>query len=203
MAERQTFAGYSPWIQTASGAAFDLLYPLPEAVNPRDLAAALAKQCRFGGHCVTHYSVAQHSIHVASMLPPRLALAGLLHDGHEGYTGDIPAPVKFALDRLGAGEGLAELVDGLDAAIFARFGLAWPLPPDDAELVARADLRALATERRDLLGHELDWGKLPPPAPERILPMPWAKAEDAYFATLTKALDIREAWRPRTGRTRK
>jgi hypothetical protein len=201
MVARQTFAGHSPWIQTASGEAFDLLYPLPEAVNPRDIAAALAKQCRFGGHCSTHYSVAQHSIHVASMLPQRLALAGLLHDAHEVYLGaDILRPVKFALDRLGAGEALAELVDGLDAAIFARFGLDWPLPPEDAELVARADLRALATERRDLLAHELNWGKLPPPAPKAIRPMPWAKAEDAFLAALTHALDIREL--NRKGRTR-
>jgi len=201
MAERQTFSGYSPWIQTASGVAFDLLYPLPEAVNPRDLAAALAKQCRFGGHCVTHYSVAQHSIHVASMLPQRLALAGLLHDGHEVYLGaDILRPVKFALDRLGAGDGLAELVDGLDRAIFARFGVAWPLPAEDAELLALADMRALATERRDLLGHELNWGKLPPPEPEAIRPMPWARAEDAYLAALTTALEIRDM--NQTGRNR-
>jgi hypothetical protein len=172
-------------------------------VEPRDLAAALAKQCRFGGHCSVFYSVAQHSMHVASMLPQRLALAGLLHDGHEIYLGaDILRPVKFALDRLGAGEGLAELVDGFDAAIFARFGIAWPLAQEDADLIAFADMRALATERRDLLAFELDWGPLPPPDPEPIQAMPWPKAEDAYWRALEIALEIRKFRRP-IGRTPK
>src|SRR5690242_1952599 len=69
----------SPWIQTYSGVAFDLLAPTPEMISIVDIAHSLSRLCRYTGHVISaNYSVAEHSILVASLLPPKLKLQGLL-----------------------------------------------------------------------------------------------------------------------------
>jgi len=86
-------------IRVRSGAYIDLFDPTPDVIHIQDIAHALSMVCRFGGHTATHYSVAEHSLHVASQLErqyrdPRLTLAGLLHDAEEAYTGDMVRPLK-------------------------------------------------------------------------------------------------------------
>ena len=65
------------WIQTYTGRAFDLLDPRPEQIDPLDIAHALSQICRFTGHVREFYSVAQHSVLVACIVPEPLALAAL------------------------------------------------------------------------------------------------------------------------------
>lgn len=158
------------WAQTRTGCAVDLLRPDPDTIRLHDIAVALSRLPRFLGHTIgpRAYSVAQHSTHVESLLPegtdPRARLAVLLHDAHEAYTGDFPSPLKEALGELRAAYGhtadpLAVIQRGLQDAIDAAFGLdmkTWP-----AELVCglramtkRADLLALAIEKRDLMAPE-------------------------------------------------
>ena len=92
------------WIQTHTNVEFDIFNATEDDVNIEDISAALSKICRFGGHCSTFYSVAQHSIHVAELVPDELKLHALLHDASEAYLGDIPRPIKhsneFAFYRL-------------------------------------------------------------------------------------------------------
>lgn len=94
----------NPWIQTASGIAFDLVAPTREMVNFKvDVAEALARLPRFTGHIRSgSYSVAQHCVMGADALyreTGSAALAGafLLHDAHEAYMGDIATPISAAL----------------------------------------------------------------------------------------------------------
>lgn len=178
-----------PWIQTYSGGAFPLLTPGPEHVHLRDISEALAKLCRFTGHTRWPYSVAQHSLYVADLVRAYGRIDAepyaLLHDAHEAYVGDVATPMKRALDALGresagrptnpsASSALDRLVDPIDRAIHARFGLAWPPAPDVQDIVKHCDLMALATERRDVLLDGPDWRMpLPSPAAERIEQQPW------------------------------
>ena len=134
------------WMQTAGGGVFDLMDPTPEMVDWHDVILSLAKQCRFNGHCRRFCSVAEHSISVADLLPPELRLYGLLHDAHEAYVGDVPAPLKRLLWR----GGFAEIEARIDRAIYARAGLPYPTRSVRAE-VRHADVRVLLAERRDLL----------------------------------------------------
>lgn len=132
------------WIQTSSGRRFYPLDPLPSEVDLGDIASALSKMCRWGGHLPGDhvFSVAQHSVLVALSLPHDLRAQGLLHDAHEAYFVDIPSPIKSAIVN-------ADLIAArLDAAIGDRFGIELCDLPHSVE---EADMRSRATERRDLL----------------------------------------------------
>lgn len=109
-------------LETYSGKYIDFLDPQPEDIELVDIANGLANTCRFGGQVYRFYSVAEHSIRVAEQLPEHLRLAGLLHDAHEAYTGDIIAPMKRAIQRRAPGL-IAEMSNKLDAAIGAKLGV--------------------------------------------------------------------------------
>lgn len=137
------------WMQTyPSGTQFWPLDPRPEEVHAEDVAHALSHVCRFGGHCRQFYSVAEHSVRVAMLLPPPLRLWGLLHDAAEAYLGDMVRPLKHGMPQYRDAEF------NLMRCVVQRFNLSPDYCPDE---VTQADEVLLATEKRDLLR--------PPPAP--------------------------------------
>ena len=138
---------------TASGRAFDpkclAAGVMIEAVCLPDIVHALTQICRFGGHCKRHYSVAEHSLFVADILrswgiPAPGQLAGLLHDAHEAYCGDMPTPIKRAL-----GEPWREFESGVEKAVHGALGVSDLMDTWQAS-VHDADLCALVTEIRAL-----------------------------------------------------
>jgi uncharacterized protein len=129
------------WMLTSIGRQFHPFKPAPEVIHIRDIANALSKICRFGGHTQRFYSVAQHSVLVSEHVGTRNALIGLLHDAPEAYVGDMIYPVKACLPAFKA---LERQVWG---AIAARFNIPREVPDE----VKRVDLRLLATERRALM----------------------------------------------------
>lgn len=141
-----------PWLRTYSGARFHPFDPRADEVEVRDIAHALAMTCRFGGHTRHHYSVAQHSVLVSRIVPESLALVGLMHDAAEAYVGDMIAPIKLT-GRMGDYSHIEDLVW---CAIVDRFALdehgvspaTLAIPPE----VKRADIVALVTEARDVMG---------------------------------------------------
>lgn len=155
------------WIQTATGNRFDILSPIPELINIREIAVSLARKCRFGGHTKTparyYYSVAQHSVFVCDLVDdPRLKMPALLHDAHEAYSGfgDVLSPA-MQLDGYVA-EFIKSVTRRIDGAIAERFGFDESLFYCDE--IKHADLVALATEKRDLMfdgRHE--WPPMPRP----------------------------------------
>ena len=140
-----------PAISTRSGRRLYLHNPNPNQILIDDIAHGLAHQCRFNGQTNKFYSVAQHSVIVASLLPPELKLAGLLHDSAEAYLGDIVQPLKELLPEF------AEIESRFAKVIGERFNV--DLKHND--LIKKADLIALATERRDLMPMEIvEWDSL-------------------------------------------
>lgn len=132
-----------PYIETVSGKAFYFLEPTVEMIDIEDIAFALSHQCRFNGHCSRFYSVAEHSVYVASLLPPELRLAGLLHDAAEAYITDMPTPIKqFLPDYIAMEKRIAEVISK-----------AFELDGDgcDSPEVKRADRQQLRTEAYHLL----------------------------------------------------
>ena len=130
-------------ISTFSGREFWPFSPRPEEIHIEDIAHALAMQCRFGGHCRTFYSVAQHSVLVSQACHSADAFWGLLHDAAEAYLVDVPTPIK----RHNAMSLYRQTEKLVQEAICARFSLRRIEPKN----VARADKIVFATEARDLL----------------------------------------------------
>lgn len=124
-------------ILLSSGSYFDFENPEASLITIYDVAHALSNLCRFTGHCHSFYSVAEHSVHVSRLVPPRDALAGLLHDAVEAVVGDMSRPLKSLLPSY------KEIERRCEAAILARFGL----PPELPESVKRADIAMLAIEQ--------------------------------------------------------
>lgn len=146
-------------IGTGSGY-FDFAAPAAKDVSAWDVAAALAKVCRFGGHCRFFYSVAEHSMLVRDLVVSaghsELASAALLHDAHEAYVGDWPTPLKdyIKAEAPGVCERLARHID-------IAIGKAFDVDPDlfHHPAVKEADLRALRAEAHALKSDRgMGWG---------------------------------------------
>ncbi len=168
-------------VRTASGIDFDLLYPRPEMVRFTDIAQHLAQINRYSGAARLPVSVAQHSVLVADILvdmncSPATCLAGLLHDAHEAYLGDIPAPVKAVMEKHHHYAGLFHLSARIDNTVHQAAGLDYQYMVQ----VDRADERALLNEWRDLMPG------VAPKVSERldraraVKPLPWARAEELW-----------------------
>jgi hypothetical protein len=168
------------WIQTFTGRKFYSVEPRAEDIDVRDIAHSLANLCRFNGHCLRYYSVAEHSVRVSRVLPSRLSLWGLLHDAGEAYLTDLPRPVKQFLPQF------TELEDRVLFRVAERFGLSWPMPAE----VKHADNVLLATEARDLMAPPPEpWNLGVEPLVERIEPMLPPEAERWFldeFERLTR-----------------
>lgn len=166
------------WIQTYTGRCFYSLDPRPEDVDILDIGHALSMQCRFSGHTVRHYSVAQHSYILSYHVPERDALWGLLHDASEAYLVDLPKPIK-ANSALGA--YYKEIENKIMAAVCERFGL----PLEEPASVKEADGRMLTTEKRDLMIRTVDWKAwehLGEPFDHKISPLPQHIVEHDFLS---------------------
>lgn len=187
---------YLPHISTYLGNRFNLAEPDVKDVAIEDIAHGLAFQCRFNGQTRKFYSVAQHSLMVMALVSEEHKLTALLHDAAEAYLGDMVTPLKRMIP------GYAEIETVVLKTIGERFGVNLAaMEPAINKTIKRADLIALATERRDLMHRATEpWSCLAgfDPLPETIKPMDPDAAERAFleaFNTLTTGLT--ECGKPR------
>jgi len=139
-----------------------------EEIHIVDIAHALSRTIRYGGHTEQLYTVAQHSVRVAKAVgygpsheraESGVTMQALLHDAPEAYLGDIISPVKKVLPDFQA------LEDSVWQLVCARF----LIPVEMHEAVLNADK------------HD------PLPNPEDTWSPDKAKAE--FMATYVKLLD--------------
>lgn len=163
------------YIVLYSGNLFWFNAPEKSLFTVEDIAHALANTCRFGGHCVEFYSVAQHSVEASYIVSPQHAMAALMHDAAEAFVGDMPSPLKMLLPEF------KTLEKRIEAEVMRRFNINLPLPAE----VKHADLRMLATERRDIMPVTSDlWSILEgvKPIARRIVRMEAKEAEEIFLA---------------------
>ena len=97
-----------------------------------------------------------------------------MHDAAEAFLGDITRPLKQMLPEYKKIEAEAE------RAIFDRFGILGPLPPQ----VKQADLRVLAAEQKQIMPEGTDgWvrGQKVDPAPIIVRHLPPEEAKRAFL----------------------
>jgi uncharacterized protein len=157
---------FGDWIITSTGRQFWPLDPHPDDVRVEDIAHALAKLCRWTGHCDQHVSVAQHArivAHTVSLTHPELELAALHHDSAEAYIGDIARPLKRSL-LIDTGQAPSHVMAWLTfpsasiklveyhllQVIFQALGIPWP-DNDGWQVIHSADNAVLMTEYRDCM----------------------------------------------------
>jgi hypothetical protein len=163
------------WAQIYSGKKFWPLDPKSEEVDINDIAHSLALQCRFNGHSIFFYSIAQHSVLVSKIVSSEQALAALFHDASESYTGDIVSPLKKFLPPE-----FKEIEKGIEKVIFEHF----KIKNVDYCEIKKADKIALFTERRDLMKKphsKWDDEGLFKPHPDKIIPLNPEKAEYEFL----------------------
>lgn len=164
------------WMQTATGRAFWPLDPRAEEICIEDIAHGLSLNCRYGGHCLRFYSVAEHCIHMANAAPTGFELAALMHDASEAYLADVIRPIKAHLTNYKTIE--AEL----DRCIARRFGLTWPMPAE----VKRLDEAIIADERAQAMAPAPQaWSQWQEVAPLGVTLQFWtpAVAKDEFLKT--------------------
>ncbi len=141
-----------------------------------DIAHSLSNLCRFNGHCKVFYSVAQHSVLMASLVESDInRLPALMHDATEAYCGDMIRPIKLSMRNF------AEMEDRIWIAIADRFGLPYNLPP----AIKEADRRMVVTEHRDILITSPVWPSHANVAPYWMRIHPWSNeiAERIFLET--------------------
>lgn len=149
------------WMQTWTGRRFYPLDPKPEDVDVLDVAFALGNMARYNGQC-KFYSVAEHSVLVSYLVPPRVALQGLMHDATEAYISDVIRPVKRA---LGADCSYFKIENAIwELAIAPKFKL--PVVHDPS--VKIADTQILGLEKQYLHPRSTPW-ILPFPVPNHLV----------------------------------
>lgn len=130
-----------------------------------DIAHALSMKCRWSGHTREFFSVAQHSVLVAALVPREHQLNALLHDASEAYMPDFPSPLKWFLRDMGF-TVLSTIEKKVEAAVAKKFKLQYPRPA----CIKVADLQLLATEHRDLMPHGEETAAMQDFLPNKLLP---------------------------------
>ena len=160
------------WMQTFTGREFYPLDPRMEEIEIRDIAHALSLSCRYGGHSLCFYSVAEHCVHIAEAAPDDMKLVALLHDASEAYLSDVIRPIKPFLENYDSIE------EGLMAVIAGKFGFQWPMPAE----IKRLDNAILADERDQVMAKPpRDWHL---PEPPLGVHLPCWSAEEAEIEFL-------------------
>jgi len=126
------------WITTFTGKQFYPLDPRADDICIEDIARSLAMKCRYGGHVMEFYSVAEHCYFLSHVVAPQNALWALMHDASEAYLGDIQRPLKPML------VGYRAMESNVSRVIAEKFGLVGIIPDE----VIRFDDQIIADEAR-------------------------------------------------------
>jgi hypothetical protein len=110
-----------PYIRTFTGINFTILNPEPSMIVIEDIAHALSRLCRYGGHCDGFYSVARHSLIMSYLADEEYAMEALLHDATEAYIGDCVTPLKKELAQFN------KIEDELYEIIAKKYNLSYPM----------------------------------------------------------------------------
>lgn len=134
---------------------------LESAPSLREIAERLSRIQRWNGRTTIPWTVLQHSVLAASLLPETasdyLRLTVLMHDAAEGWTGDIPRPFKCPEQADLERAILAEIYDGLNlVAPWPQSIKAQLKHVDDVTAMVEAQCICRPSERRSVSAKHLE-----------------------------------------------
>lgn len=148
------------WIQTYTGKMVHFANPVESEIDILDIAHASSQKPRFAGHLDYKFTIGQHELVMARLVPPEIALETLLHDGNETYLPDLPTPVKNLMEKMGF--NYREIIEKpFDRVIFSRFGLKYPLTPEAKFVIKKWDWISVLMERELFARAKLPWEEVP------------------------------------------
>ena len=159
------------WMTTYSGIRFNPLEPDPNLINMADIAHGLSLTCRFSGQCNKFYSVAEHSVRLALIVPKSMRSMALMHDAAEAYLTDVSKLVKNNLPCYQEAEKKLLIV------ILDKYNV----EPESME-IKPYEYQLLAQECRDLGVNTTMWHLPLPPSPVRLDPWNPEFAEHIFLA---------------------
>jgi uncharacterized protein len=176
------------FIVVADGREISMRHAATGDITSFSIAWSLSQINRFTGHARRPYSVAEHSLLVCEILERDFQLdahglmAGLMHDAHESVCGDMHSPGKHEI-----GAEWYRWEHRWERHVRSAFGL-HVASTAHRDAIHRADLIALATEKRDLMPEsDIAW-----PVLAGIQPAAWVD----LFSDARRVL-IWEDWRDR------
>lgn len=170
-----------PWIETFTGKRFYPLSPRRGDVDIKDIAHALAYKCRYGGHSICFYSVAEHCVALACAVPREHAMAALLHDAAEAYLPDVFAPIKGHL------AGFSDIERRVHDVIMEAL---WQPPGDLPPVVKECDKRILHNEREQLFPYSNNTWTIPGKPLKIRLPLWSPEAAEQEFLDMHWRLSL-------------
>lgn len=167
--------GNAPWIRTFTGGRFYPTAPRRCDFNIIDIAHSLSNQCRFNGHTLKFYSVAEHSLILAEIMDTEgfnkeTQQWALMHDAAEAYIGDIVRPLKTERDKQTENRILHELGLKLKLKVVSP-----DTAPQLPEIVDIYDTALLWREKEALLNPSVNKWLKPPLESVKVL-REWEKA---------------------------
>lgn len=150
------------WGQSYSNRKIVLVEPDPREIRLDDIAQGLGSRARYAGQTRRFYSVAEHCVLGAALLPPTYRLPFLLHDVGEAYLPDIHGWLK---PHVRIGEESWETVENRHAArILLALGEADLTPLLKSQPVLDMDMRMLRAEK------DQGFGAAPEPWADHLMP---------------------------------
>lgn len=185
------------WIQTLQNRKLTPRNLKPEQVGAiEEIAHSLAGEFRFTRQTEQRYSVAEHCVRGARLMPKAFAGAFLLHELSEVYLPDVTAPLKpFVFVEVPEDSGAVRMVPWAKlerehtVVMLRALGLSSLEPLIYSPEVRAMDLAMLAAEKRDLVGPEPEpWGLNVEPANTKIVSVWEPRAAADNFLTLYREL---------------
>lgn len=187
----EAFGCVGSTIRLESGIYLDLEDPRPEQILLDDIAGALSRICRFGGHVGQFYSVAEHCWHCADQAKADghgldVQRYALMHDASEAYIGDVVKPLKELLKSL-----YAPIEDRIEQAITERFALT--VSDSIRQVVKEIDRALLIAERRALFTRDdITWtGEASVRTLSRVFWLASSSKAEVLFLQRAKQLGLR------------
>lgn len=133
-----------PTMTLYSGREVDIFDLKSKDIDIEDIAHSLSNLCRYGGHCLFHYSVALHSVLCSYEEGTREEkLAFLLHDASEAYMNDLVRPIKHRPEL----EHYRNEEDKIQKLIFEKYNLEFPF----SQRVHNVDNQVLMRELKEII----------------------------------------------------